>query len=71
MVLKKLKAGMTVYRVEKTTGLHRFNGKWNTWTIYIVEVDAENERVLATSNGRTEWVSKHIWSRWRLKRPTD
>lgn len=71
MIIKKLKAGMTVYRVEKTTGLQRFNGKWNTWTIKIIEVDVENEKVLATSCGKTEWFGKHIWNKWRLKQPED
>lgn len=71
MVLKKLKAGMIVYRVERTQGLQKLNGRWKTWTIQIVEVDLENEKVLAASNGRTEWYGKHIWSKWRLKRPTD
>ena len=28
MVLKKLKPGMTVYKVKKAAGLATFNGKW-------------------------------------------
>lgn len=69
MVIKKLKPGMTVYRVEPAKGLSRLNYKWSTWQVNIIEVDIENEKVLATSNGIAQWYPKHIWSKWRLKRP--
>lgn len=51
MVISKLKPGMKVYRVKKSTGLSKFNSKWETWEIYIKEVDVENERVLAYGYG--------------------
>lgn len=69
MVLKKLKPGMTVYRVKKATGLSRFNGKWQTWSMYIKEVDEENESVLASGCGKEMWHYKSEWSKWRLNRP--
>lgn len=69
MVISKLKPGMIVYRVKKATGLSRFNGKWETWSMYIEEVDVENERVLASGYGGESWYYKSEWSKWRLKRP--
>jgi len=69
MVLKKLKVGMKVYRIEKATGLQRYNSKWNTWAVYIEDIDFENERVFARINARTEWYGKHIWSKWRMEQP--
>lgn len=71
MVLKKLKPGMTVYDVRKTTGLAAFNGEWSTWSVHIIEVDAENSRVYASWNGnKPEWYHERTWSRWRLKKPS-
>lgn len=71
MVLKKLKPGMTVYRVKKATGLSKFNGKWNIWNMNIKEINEESEQVLASGYGGERWYPKHEWSKWRLKRPTD
>ena len=69
MVLKKLKPGMTVYRVKKATGLAIYNGKWQTWSMHIKEINEEKEEVLANGYGGERWYSKHEWSKWRLKRP--
>ena len=67
MILKKLKPGMTVYRVKNTTGLSTFNGKWQTWTMCIKEIDEEKEAVLASGYGGEHWYAKQEWSKWRLK----
>lgn len=69
MVLKKLKPGMTVYRVKKSTGLSKFNGKWETWEMNIKEIDEENERILAYGYAGEQWWHKNEWSKWRLKQP--
>lgn len=71
MVLKKLKPGMTVYRVKASTGLSKFNGKWQTWTMQIKEINEETEQVLASGYAGEHWYPKHEWSKWRLKRPED
>lgn len=71
MVLKKLKPGMIVYRVKSATGLSRFNGKWQTWSMYIKEIDEETEQVLASGYAGERWYPKHEWSKWRMKRPED
>lgn len=72
MVLKKLKPGMTVWMVKPATGLSIFNGRWETWSINIIEIDVINEKVFASWNGnKPEWYYKHSWSKWRLKRPED
>lgn len=71
MVISKLKPGMTVYDVRKTTGLNRFNSKWEVYPVHIVEVDVEKNLVLASWNNNTpRWNNEKTWSKWRLKRPT-
>ena len=69
MTLNKLKPGMTVYRVKKSIGLSKFNGKWETWPMDIKEVDEENERVLACGYCGEQWWYRNEWSKWRLKVP--
>ena len=70
MVLKKLKPGMTVYDVRKTTGLNRFNSKWSTWDVCIKEIDIEKGLVLASWNSNPpQWYGMHTWSKWRINRP--
>lgn len=71
MVISKLKPGMKVYRVKKSTGLSKFNSKWEMWEIYIKEVDVENERVLAYGYGGEMWHYKPEWSKWRINPPVD
>jgi hypothetical protein len=70
MVIKKLSPGMTVYDVRRSRGNQFYNGKWQTWSVRIIEVDAENEKVLASWNSnKPEWYHKKTWSKWRLKKP--
>ena len=69
MVLKKLKPGMIVYRVKAATGLSRFNGKWQTWSMCKKEINEETEQVLASGYAGERWYPKHEWSKWRIKRP--
>lgn len=69
MILRKLKPGMTVYRVKKSVGLSKFNGMCEIWEMSIKEIDEENERVLAYGYGGEQWWYKNEWSKWRLKRP--
>lgn len=70
MVINKLKPEMVVYDVKRATGRNIWNGKWRTWTVKIIEIDAENEKVYASWNSnKPEWYMKHIWSKWRIKRP--
>ncbi len=72
MVLKKLKVGMLVYDVREAKGLHRFNVRWQSWSVVINQIDEENERVFASWSGNSpEWYEKRIWSKWRLKRPVN
>lgn len=72
MVIKKLKAGMTVYDVKKARGITRFNGKWQTWPVYIYTVNTEDNRVFASWNGNSpRWYSEIIWKKWRLKIPQE
>lgn len=70
MVIKKLKPGMIVYDIRPTRGLDKFNGKWSTYTVKVIEIDEENNRVLASWNGnKAEWYHQNTWSKWRLSRP--
>lgn len=70
MVLDKLKPGMTVFEVKRTTGLDSFYGKWSIWPVYIKETDTVNRRVFASWNGnKANWHNEKRWSKWRLKRP--
>ncbi len=70
MVIKKLKHNMTVYDVRKTTGLSRFSGNWNTWTVHIKDIDLENNKVFASWNGNSpEWYTERTWKKWRLSKP--
>lgn len=70
MILKKLKPEMVVYDVRKSTGLSVFNSRWSTWSVRIIEIDEENEKVFASWNGNPpEWYHKYTWSKWRLKKP--
>lgn len=71
MVLKKLKSGMTVYRVKAATGLSKYNGKWETWSMNIKEINEEEELVLASGYAGERWYAKNEWSKWRMKRPGD
>lgn len=71
MILKKLKPGMTVYKIKRATGLSSFNGKWQTWNMYIKEINEEKEEVLASGYGGEYWYPKQEWSKWRLKKPND
>lgn len=70
MVLNKLKVGMTVYDVRPTTGLNRFNWRWNTYPVHIKEINQEEEMVYASWNGNaSQWFLKRTWSKWRLNIP--
>ena len=69
MTVKKLKPGMKVDRVRRSSGLATFNGKWQTWSVYVKEIDEENERVLAQCVGPERWYDKREWSKWRLNIP--
>lgn len=71
MVLWKLKPGMTVYEVKRTTGLSSFNGKWRTWTVKIIVVDEGKRMVFAACQGSRRWFPESIWSKWRLEPPRD
>ena len=72
MVINKLKAGMTVYDVKKSTGLHSFNGKYQWWTIRVIEVDLENNKVFASWNCNTaKWYPERVWKKWRLNYPKE
>lgn len=68
MILKKLKPGMTVYKVKAATGLSTFSGKWQTWSMH-KEINEETEEVLADGYAGEQWYPKYEWSKWRLKRP--
>jgi hypothetical protein len=72
MIIKKLKAGMTVYEVRPSTGLQSFNGKWSTYTVMILEIYEEKEQVFASWNGnKAQLFNKRTWSKWRLNQPKD
>lgn len=43
-----------------------------TWTVQIIEVDTENEKVFASWNSNEpRWYFKNTWSKWRLKKPSN
>lgn len=70
MIISKLKPGMTVYSVKRATGNAIFYCKWQTWSVYIKEVDIGGNRVLASWNGnKPEWYTEYTWKKWRMKRP--
>lgn len=43
---EKLFVGMVFYRVERTTGLQRFNDKWNVWNYRVESIDNEKREAL-------------------------
>lgn len=67
---EKIKPGMTLYDVRRNTGFGRH--KWNTWPVYIKEVDAENRTVIASWNGNA-YIKMHEGrvTKYRAKRPED
>ena len=72
MVIKKLKPNMIVYDVRPTTGLQRFNGRWSTYPVTIIQIDEEEERIFASWNhNKPSWYQKRTWSKWRMKVPTE
>jgi len=72
MVINKLKPGMTVYDIRKSTGLHRFNGKHQSWTIKIIEINFENNQVYASWNcNPAKWYREKEWKKWRLSIPKE
>lgn len=67
---EKIKPGMTLWDVRKSTGLSRFHGKYQSWPVYIKEVNEEKREVLASWNGnRAEWMTERRVTRYRAKRP--
>lgn len=72
MVLKKLKPGMTVYDVRKMSGLETFHGKWKSYTVSIIEINEENNMVLASWNSnKAKWYIERTWSKWRMNLPKE
>ena len=54
---EKIKAGMTLYDIRKATGLQRFNSKWSTWSVKVLEVDAEKRMIFASWNcNAATWI---------------
>ena len=61
MVLKKLKVGMLVYDVREAKGLHRFNVRWQSWSVVINQIDEENEMFSVNVNDSS--VTCCVWER--------
>lgn len=65
---EKIKPGMVLYDVRRATGWTRF--KWNTWPVYIKEVNSEKREVLASWNSnKPEWMTEHRVTKYRAKMP--
>lgn len=60
---------MTVYKVKRATGFRTTDKIWDSWPMYIKEIDMGNERVLASGYGGEMWHYKPEWSKWRMKEP--
>jgi hypothetical protein len=66
---EKIKPGMILYDCRKNRGFGR--NKWNTWHVYVRDVDNENRRVLASWNGNADkWISEWEATRYRAKPPS-
>lgn len=67
---EKINPGMMLWDVRKSTGLSRLHGKYQSWPVYIKEVDGEKREVLASWGGnRAEWMSERRVTKFRAKRP--
>lgn len=67
---EKIKPGMVLYDVRKATGLQRYNVKWSTWHVCVVEVNADRREVLASWNSNPpEWMSERRITKFRANKP--
>jgi len=71
---EKIKEGMTLWDVKKTTGVRQLAGcrgsKWLVWPVYIKKVDPETRRVLVSWNGnQNRWWHEARVTQLRSKKP--
>lgn len=67
---EKIKPGMTLYDVRRNRGLSR--NKWNSWSVYVIDVDNEKHSVLASWNGnKEEWMHEKRVCKFREKLPKE
>jgi hypothetical protein len=67
---EKIKPGMTLYDVAKSTGYAQRIYKWEWWTVKVIEVDAEKRRVLASWNANpAKWISEKNVTKYRAQLP--
>ena len=48
--INKIKPGQTLYDVKRNTGLAAFRSKWSVWPVLVVEVNIEEEWIIARWN---------------------
>ncbi len=48
--IKKIKAGQTLYDVRRNTGVKAWGSKYSVWPVYVVEVNQEENYIIARWN---------------------
>lgn len=71
--IKKIQPGQTLYDVKRNTGLAAFRSKWSVWPVLVVEVNLEEEWIIArwnTVNPPRKMYMRTI-SKLRVNRPKE
>jgi hypothetical protein len=69
---EKIKPGMTLYDVRKSTGFNSYRNKWDTWEVDVIEVYEDERQVLASWNGnKPEVMVEGRITKYRAKRPNE
>jgi hypothetical protein len=70
MKIEKLKPGMTIYDVRRSTGLQVFNGEYEWWPVYIHEINLDKGEVLISWNGNPDyWIGERRLKNYRYHYP--
>jgi len=70
---EKITPGMTLYDVRKHKGFPLpQSSKWDTYPVYVKEIDSENRKVLASWNyNRDKWIPESRVCKYRAKEPLE
>ncbi len=70
MKITDLAAGLTVYDVHSEYMGNTILRSLGVWPIYIVQVDRDNNKVLAKWNGNeARWYFEGQFKKWKVKKP--
>ena len=68
---EKITPGMTLYDVRKHRGFSLPYSKWDTWPVFVTDVDTGKRMVLASWNhNKARWISERTVCKYRAKRPS-